>query len=151
MDEFNPAAVQYDGFEKLQLIAGQDFSHSSKTFSSGLWRGNPTPVRFPCPTACLTARVPCAREREFPSVPMCLLTDRPLPAAHATVGLVSLRRLVPEMGHRDSAGDRSCACSDEQQYSGGVQLHGAGARAVASRHGSLCVRAMYIPSPVSGS
>jgi hypothetical protein len=47
------------------------------------------------------------------------------------------------MGHRDSAGDRSCACSDEQQYSGGVQLHGAGARAVASRHGSLCVRAMY--------
>lgn len=43
LNEFNPAAVQYDGFEKLQLIAGQDFGHSSKTFDSGLWRGNPTP------------------------------------------------------------------------------------------------------------
>ena len=43
LDQFDPAAVQYDGFEKLQLIAGQDFGHSSKTFSSGLWRGNPTP------------------------------------------------------------------------------------------------------------
>eukprot|EP01047_Picozoa_sp_COSAG01_P043712 COSAG01_NODE_3900_length_5564_cov_6.249405_2_plen_479_part_00 len=43
LNKFDPAAVQYDGFEKLQLIAGQDFGHSSKTFSSGLWRGNPTP------------------------------------------------------------------------------------------------------------
>ena len=43
LDQFDPAAGQYDGFEKLQLIAGQDFGHSSKTFSSGLWRGNPTP------------------------------------------------------------------------------------------------------------
>lgn len=38
-----PARAQYDGFEKLQLIAGQDFGHSSKTFSSGLWRGHSTP------------------------------------------------------------------------------------------------------------
>jgi hypothetical protein len=27
----------------LQLIAGQDFTHSTQTFSSGLYRGNPTP------------------------------------------------------------------------------------------------------------
>ena len=37
------AAVQYDGFEKLQLIAGRDFGHSRKTFTSGMWRGLPTP------------------------------------------------------------------------------------------------------------
>ena len=37
------AAVQYDGFEKLALIAGQDFPHSSRTYQSGLYRGNPTP------------------------------------------------------------------------------------------------------------
>ena len=43
LDQFDPAAVQYDGFEKLQLIAGEDFGHSIQTFSSGMWRGNPTP------------------------------------------------------------------------------------------------------------
>ena len=45
LSAFNPgpAAAQYDGFEKLQLIAGQDFAHSARTFTSGLWRGNPTP------------------------------------------------------------------------------------------------------------
>eukprot|EP00937_MAST-01D_sp_MAST-1D-sp2_P002385 g2385.t1 len=37
------AAVQYDGFEKLQLIAGQDFAHSSRTWDSGAYRGYPTP------------------------------------------------------------------------------------------------------------
>ena len=43
LDQFSPGAVHYDGFEKLQLIAGQDFAHSSKTFDSGMWRGLPTP------------------------------------------------------------------------------------------------------------
>jgi hypothetical protein len=43
IDVATPAAVQYDGFEKLQLIAGQDFQHSAKTWTSGMWRGDPTP------------------------------------------------------------------------------------------------------------
>ena len=43
MREAEIAAVQYDGFEKLALIAGQDFPHSSRTYQSGLYRGNPTP------------------------------------------------------------------------------------------------------------
>ena len=32
-----------DGFEKLNLIAGEDFGHSNATWSSGLYRGHPTP------------------------------------------------------------------------------------------------------------
>jgi hypothetical protein len=43
MTETTIAAVQYDGFEKMSLIAGQDFPHSSLTYQSGLYRGNPTP------------------------------------------------------------------------------------------------------------
>lgn len=39
----NFSAVQYDGFEKLQLIAALDFAHSAKTATSGLFRGPPTP------------------------------------------------------------------------------------------------------------
>ena len=30
-------------FEKLQLIAGMDFPHSSATYQSGMYRGHPTP------------------------------------------------------------------------------------------------------------
>eukprot|EP00041_Stephanoeca_diplocostata_P019095 m.405729 g.405729 ORF g.405729 m.405729 type:complete len:1069 (-) comp21209_c0_seq2:189-3395(-) len=37
------AAVQYDGFEKLNLIAAKDFAHSNQTQNSGLYRGLPTP------------------------------------------------------------------------------------------------------------
>ena len=43
MAETPIAAVQYDGFEKLALIAGQDFPHSSATYQSGMYRGLPTP------------------------------------------------------------------------------------------------------------
>ena len=34
---------QYDGFEKLALIAGQAYPHSRRTYQSGLFRCNPTP------------------------------------------------------------------------------------------------------------
>ena len=37
------ATMHWDGFEKLQLIAGMDFPHSNRTMQSGLYRGNPTP------------------------------------------------------------------------------------------------------------
>lgn len=39
----NFSAVQYDGFEKLQLIAAVDFGHSSATVDSGMFRGPPNP------------------------------------------------------------------------------------------------------------
>jgi hypothetical protein len=35
--------LRYDGFEKMALIAGQDFDHSKQTWTSGLYRGHPTP------------------------------------------------------------------------------------------------------------
>jgi hypothetical protein len=43
LKQANFSALQYDGFEKLQLIGATDFGHSVKTFASGLYRGNPTP------------------------------------------------------------------------------------------------------------
>ena len=43
LKQANFSALQYDGFEKLQLIGATDFGHSLKTFESGLYRGHPTP------------------------------------------------------------------------------------------------------------
>jgi hypothetical protein len=43
LKQANFSALQYDGFEKLQLIGATDFGHSLKTFASGLYRGTPTP------------------------------------------------------------------------------------------------------------
>lgn len=43
LDQAPFVAVQYDGFEKLQLISALDYKHSTATADSGLFRGPPTP------------------------------------------------------------------------------------------------------------
>ena len=41
--------VQFDGFEKLQLISRVDFEHSNKTMDSGLYKGHTTPGHYHLP------------------------------------------------------------------------------------------------------
>lgn len=64
LNQANFSAVQYDGFEKLQLIAAVDFEHSSATVDSGMFRGPPNPdwyahcglqTALPCPAIYRTA------------------------------------------------------------------------------------------------
>ena len=69
---------------EFQILHTEPFSNAAPSLVKVPQEYGVVEVRFPCPTACLTARVPYAREREFPSLPMCLPTDRPLPAARAS-------------------------------------------------------------------
>jgi hypothetical protein len=102
LDAFDPAAVQYDGFEKLQLIAGQDFGHSSKTFSSGLWRGNPTPdwyqlaLFYGARAARRAAELQCEAGREGVILHRYYFFSSQVP----------LRRLAAALGHRHPARHR---------------------------------------------
>ena len=49
LTQANFSDVQFDGFEKLQLISRVDFGHSDLTFDSGLYRGHITPGHYHLP------------------------------------------------------------------------------------------------------